>query len=283
MGLGGGQAADFRRFVDLLEPALREAASHARSLEGRVVNSPKLGEITPVKQAMTQADATTQEILLRALLAHYPDVCLAAEEDTESIARFPVDSAARVIIDPIDGTLHSYLEAKGPYATIVGLVVDDRYRAGLVGLPREGLFFAASRGDGARIGLPGRPMREVRAHADGERVLVANNTPAIVAEYLGEQGFEVIFACGGAVSVAPLIPGVRAGLRWAPGESGISIRGRVGALISREAGALVRCGADREFPDDTESPAPVLLAACSEKDIALLRDALEAGGLPADP
>ena len=46
MELGGVQGPDFRRFVDLLEPALREAASYARSMEGRVINSPKLGEIT---------------------------------------------------------------------------------------------------------------------------------------------------------------------------------------------------------------------------------------------
>jgi len=34
------------------------------------------------------------------------------------IERFPERADARVIIDPIDGTLHSYLEGLGPYAVI---------------------------------------------------------------------------------------------------------------------------------------------------------------------
>ena len=41
------------------------------------------------------------------------------------------------------------------------------------------------------------------------------------ARHLQERGFEVVFGCGGAVSVAPLIPGIRAGARYAAGEGGV--------------------------------------------------------------
>ena len=58
-----------------------------------------------------------------------------------------------------------------------------------------------------------------------------------VSEFLRDHGCEVVSSCGGAVSVAPLIPGVRAGVRWAGSETGVSIRGRIGVLIAREAGA----------------------------------------------
>jgi len=267
----------FSEFVRLLSPAMREAASLARSLEGRVQNMPKLEEHSAVKQALTEADKQTQEIILRALLDNFPRVCLAAEEDTASVARFPSCGEARVIIDPIDGTLNSYLESKGPYSVIVGLEVRGRYEAGLVAMPREGLFFEASRGGGARIEVAGRSHRNARIEAGGERIMVGHDTPESVRAHLRQRGYEITPASGGAVAVAPLVRGVRAGLRWKARELGISIRGRVGALISREAGALVRDESGASFPGDSSTRANALLVAKNEEDIALLRDALSAG------
>ena len=51
-------------FVRALAPALRQSASIARALEGRVANRPKRGEATPVKAALTIADTASQEALL---------------------------------------------------------------------------------------------------------------------------------------------------------------------------------------------------------------------------
>ncbi len=271
------KSSDIAEFARLMMPALVESAQLARSLEGRVSNNPKLDEATAVKQALTDADEATQEIILRALLEFYPDVHLAAEECTESIDLFPRESELQVIIDPIDGTLHSYLEASGPYAVIVGLVAKGQYHAGLIALPREGLYFEATRGAGARIHRPGRAAQPARLSREGNRILVAHNTPIGVTRWLQDRGCDVIPACGGAVAVAPLIPGVRAGLRWAAGPLGISIRGRVGSLVSREGGALV-CSAEQDsFPGDPDTPASTLLLGCSSDDIALLRSALRAG------
>ena len=192
------------------------------------------------------------------------------------MSRFPTEGDAAVIIDPIDGTLHSYLEGSGPYSVIVGLALQGIYRAAVVGLPREGLFFAASVNGGARMARAGGPVRSARVDAAGARVLVAHGTPAPVVECLREQGFDPVPSSGGAVSVAPLIPGVRAGLRFVPSGAGISIRGRVGALISREAGAFVRGRHGASFPEDMESQAPALLVAATESDLALLDQALDA-------
>ena len=58
---------DARQFVEVLAPALREAASIARALQGRVRNRPKPGEATPIKAALTAADTACQEVLLAAL------------------------------------------------------------------------------------------------------------------------------------------------------------------------------------------------------------------------
>jgi len=110
-------------FASAMLPAVRQAAALARRLEGRVQNVPKLHEATDVKQALTAADMTAQETLLEPLLQLYPGVALAAEEDTPTVAQFSEASESLVVIDPIDGTLRSYLEVNGPYSIILGLAV----------------------------------------------------------------------------------------------------------------------------------------------------------------
>jgi fructose-1,6-bisphosphatase/inositol monophosphatase family enzyme len=266
---------DPAHFVEMLAPALRQAASIARALEGRVQNTPKSSEETAVKQALTLADTATQEALLVPLLEHFPDVALEAEEDTETAAHFAEAGSVRVVCDPIDGTLHSYLRGEGPYAVMLGLERAGRYDAALVALPREGLFFDAVRGAGARVARAGARPRAARLQASGNRVLVSHGMSESVAAALRAAGWDPVPACGGAVAVAPLVKGVRAGIRWGTAREGISIRGRIGLLIAREAGLLVGGDDGQPFPDDVRSYAPGLLVASSEQDLAVLRAALE--------
>ena len=54
-------------FVLHLDPAVRQAAALARRLEGLVPNRPKDDEATAVKQALTAADTSAQELILRPL------------------------------------------------------------------------------------------------------------------------------------------------------------------------------------------------------------------------
>jgi fructose-1,6-bisphosphatase/inositol monophosphatase family enzyme len=270
-----------RDFASLLEPGVRRAAALARSLEGQVANLPKIHEASDTKQALTEADTRAQEILLETLYEHFPEVSLAAEEDTPSVARFAKGGPFQVVIDPIDGTLHSYLQGSGPYAVMIGLLVRDRYESGLVALPREGLLFAATRGQGALAARGSGPLRPVRPSADGNRILVSHGTPAEAIDYLEGQGYEVVPACGGAVAVAPLVRGVRAGLRVSMGAGiGISIRGRIGTLVAAEAGALLRSERDARFPLDATTRAATLRVAACEDDLALLLRALRAAGIP---
>jgi len=262
-------------FVQALAPALRQAASIARSLEGRVPNRPKAGESTAVKAALTVADTASQEALLVPLLEHFPEVKLEAEEDTPSVSRFSVSGDALVVIDPIDGTLQFYLEGGGPYAVMIGLAIRDRYEASLVALPREQLCFDAVKGRGARICAGDSAARAIMVgEATGNRILVSHNLPSSAVERLQDRGYEVAAASGGAISVAPLIPGVCAGLRLArENPEGVSVRGRIGALVSAEAGALVM-GLATPFPPEIRTPAPALLVAPNETILAHLQDAL---------
>lgn len=260
-------------FTELLLPAVRQAAAIALALEGRVANRPKAGEASDVKAALTIADSAAQEAILVPLHAHFPDVTTEAEEATPTVARFPTHGPARVVVDPIDGTLRSYLEGRGPYAVMVGLAVHGSYEAALVALPREGLVFEGVRGRGTRVAREEGPLAPAALSSDGRRVLVSHGMPEAARARLREQGFAPEPACGGAVAVAPLLPGVCGGLRWAPGS--VSTRGRVGALIAREAGAVLRDERGDAFPGDLDTPARALLVARDEATAAALARALD--------
>ncbi|MBW2229422.1 MAG: hypothetical protein JRH17_03480 [Deltaproteobacteria bacterium] len=268
-----------QEFVSVMTPAVRRAAVLVRALEGRVRNQPKLSEKTAVKQALTEADTAAQDVLLETLAERWPEVALAAEEDTPRAARFPEQGDAVVIIDPIDGTLHSYLNGSGPYAVILGLAIEGSLRAGIVAMPREGLIFAAAKGGGAFMGRAGGELRATRVEPGGARVLVSHQMPVPVVEALRERDLDVVRSCGGAIAVAPLVPGVRAGLRWTDAPRGLSVRGRVGALIALEAGALVGTDADRPLSLELDEVVATLRVASDDADLNLLAECLCVAGL----
>jgi 3'(2'), 5'-bisphosphate nucleotidase len=270
-----GKPPDPSDFVDSLAPALRRAASIARDLEGRVGNHPKPGEASPVKAALTMADTAAQEALLAPLLECFPGVALEAEEDTPAVARFPASGDGLVVIDPIDGTLRFYLEALGPYAVMMGLAVGGAYQAALLALPRERIFLDGVRGRRARFARGEAVPVTARAEPRGHRVLISHDLPGAAVEVLLAAGFRVSPASGGAISVAPLLPGIAAGLRFVR-DGSVSVRGRIGALIAAEAGALVRVEDGSPFPDDIRAPARALLLAASEDDLGVLCDAAAA-------
>jgi fructose-1,6-bisphosphatase/inositol monophosphatase family enzyme len=256
---------DPQEFVAAMKPALFEAAQIARRLQDRVVNHPKFGEASDVKAALTEADTAAQEALLRALHARFARVRLEAEEDTPTVQRFGTSGDETVVIDPIDGTLRFYLEQTGPYAIMVGLAFQDRYVAALIALPRENQVFDAVQGSGARAGI-GTSTQPIRVkEPTGNRVFVSHNLPEPIARQLRDRGYEVCPASGGAISVAPLVPGVCGGVRIVSNSpAGVSIRGRIGVLIAREAGSHVRAR-DAEFPETLRDPASTLIVGANPK------------------
>jgi len=267
-------AAGPEAFVEDLWPALRQAARIARSLEGRAANRPKEGEDTDVKAALTAADTVAQETLLRALLGRFGDARLEAEEDTENVARFTGEADAVIVIDPIDGTLRSYLHEAGPYAVMAGLATGGRFRAAVLALPREGVFVRACEGGGAFLARGEGEPRRVHARADGPAVMVSYDLPDPVAKRLRERGFRLVEGCGGAVAVAPLLPGFSGGVR-VPMPPPLSSRGCIGLLASLEADARVAT-VDGPVAADLGADLPHVAVASDEDVLADLLWALEA-------
>ena len=270
-------ALEARRFVRLLDPAMAQAAAIASALEGRVPNVGKPGAASEVKAALTIADTAAQEALLVPIAASFGNACLEAEEDTQGVGLFRgSDPRLRIVIDPIDGTLHFYLGALGPYAVMAGLARDGYYEAALVALPREGWLFEAVRGEGAlRRRLPGGVAEAATRGESGDGVLLSDGVPEPVALRLQASGFSVQRACGGAVAVAPLLPGMCGSVRVAKPTT-ISTRGRIGLLIAAEAGAVIETGTGEPFPASIDTAADSLVVA-SDADVArALRRALAA-------
>jgi fructose-1,6-bisphosphatase/inositol monophosphatase family enzyme len=173
--------------------------------------------------------------------------------------------------------LHFYLEQGGPYAIIVGLAIGNKYDAALVALPREQFAFEGVRGGGARMIDADGGRQPAVLQDTARRVLVSHGLDPAAVAVLQERGYEVQRACGGAISVAPIIPGVCAGLRIATNDPpNVSIRGRVGVLIAREAGAIAVREDGLEFPDDIEEPARAMLVAGNRNHIAALEAAVGA-------
>lgn len=275
------------RFVETLLPAFEQAAAIAAALQGHVSNHPKTSEASEVKAALTIADTAAQEAILVPLIDGFSDCRLEAEEDTPSVDRFrETDPRQRIVIDPVDGTLRFYLGGGGPYAMMAGWAVDAVYRAALVALPTENVLFAAAAGSGTRaaaLPIPDGALTSravaVTSDANARGILVSDTTPSEIQEALRAGGFEPRLASGGAISVAPLLPGVAAGLRFANNTSaqGISTRGRVGVLISREAGAELSTVEGDAFPDSIDAPASSLLVARDHAVAQAVREAIRSG------
>ncbi len=261
-------------FVQKMQPAVQQAAKLARRLEGCVTNRPKAEEATAIKAALTSSDIAAQEVILSALAEHFPGVALAAEEQTPRVATFPTHGDSLVVIDPIDGTLNSYLNCEGPYAVMVGLVNYGVYDAALLALPREGIFLDAYRGGGARIAYGDGAARPVQAQRTGSDVLVSYDLPTSIGVALASRGYTLRYGCGGAIAVAPLLPGVVAGVRVPVTAPEISIRGKIGALIAHEAGMFVRREKGEPFLLELAAKAHALLVAADEKTLGDLEYAL---------
>lgn len=195
------------------------------------------------------------------------------------MASFPKRGDELVVVDPIDGTLQFYLGGAGPYACLVGLARGGRFAAGLVALPREGLFFDAVRGGGARTSKAGGEPRKSRLAAEGRRILVSHAVPEALQKALAESGSEVVSASGGAVAVAPMARGARVGVRHQPGDLGISHRGRIAAFVAREAGCTLLGRDGQTFPDDLDTPAPWLISARNLAEARRVLDLLDALGI----
>jgi 3'(2'), 5'-bisphosphate nucleotidase len=97
----------------------------------------------------TEADRTSQEIILQHLHAHFPPDALCAEERTPTLAAG--GPGPRVwVVDPIDGT-RGFAKKNGEFSVMVGLIADGRPQVGVVFEPVLDRYTYAIEGTGCWV------------------------------------------------------------------------------------------------------------------------------------
>lgn len=262
-----------REFVERMTLPVQQAMAAVRWLEGRVRNRPKSDESTPEKAALTDGDCVSQEILLVALRAHFPDVSVMVEEDTPTAEAFASNSAAEtVVIDPIDGTAR-YLRGDGPYAILVGLEREGVVEASLVALPQFGVIARAVRGGGTEISVADGKFARAEVRRRGTQLLVSHGLRQDVRARANAALLKPIVAAGGAIGIAPLVDGCCGGLRIAADAIGVSRRAWISALPTLEAGGCVEA-LEGPLPARFEPGVAGVLVASSAREVAQLRELL---------
>jgi fructose-1,6-bisphosphatase/inositol monophosphatase family enzyme len=237
-----------KEFVQAMTLPVRQAMAAVRWLEGRVSNTPKPGQATSAKAALTDADCVSQEILLTALWDRFPGVAVDAEEDTPTVERFAANDSPQIVrVDPVDGTVR-FLRRDGLYAIIVGLELEDRVDAALIAVPQEDVLLRVVRGGGVEMSEGGAPFAPARLDPAGKRLLISHGVPDPVEERLRAMGLTLTLAAGGAIGVAPLLPGTLGALRISGQPEGLSRRAWIAALPVLEAGGAVEA-LDGPFPE----------------------------------
>jgi 3'(2'), 5'-bisphosphate nucleotidase len=132
---------------------------YATELEAALEAAAKAGDYlraayearTPIPDApasiSTEADRTSQELILSHLAAAFPDDSLCAEEETETLRAARRDGSRVWVVDPIDGT-RGFVMKNGEFSVMIGLVANGRVVVGVVSEPARSRITYAQFGHG---------------------------------------------------------------------------------------------------------------------------------------
>src|ERR1043166_5513829 len=95
----------------------------------------------------TEADRRSQEIILQAIRAVFPDDALCAEETTATLQAAAQTGARVWIVDPIDGT-RGFARKNGEFSVMIGFVENGAIGVGVVYQPAVGRLTYAVKGGG---------------------------------------------------------------------------------------------------------------------------------------
>ena len=129
-----------------LKPLLAVAIDAAIEA-GRDILEVYAGEITVDQKRdlspVTLADGRAEKIILRHLIAATPEIPIISEEQAEAQG-LPAAAAERFwLVDPLDGT-KEFIKRNGEFTVNIALVERGRPILGVVGIPVQGLIYAAA-------------------------------------------------------------------------------------------------------------------------------------------
>ena len=165
--LAGHRFASELRFADAIASrAGLILTSHYERLE-RI-------DLKTTKDVVTEVDHLSEELIIRAIRATYPDDAIMAEETGEHRAvagEAPTSGRGRVwIIDPVDGTIN-YANGIPFFCVAIGLVVDSVPSVGIIHDPMRGETYGATV-DGPAWLRNGRESGGIAIHASTKESIV---------------------------------------------------------------------------------------------------------------
>ncbi|MDJ0782473.1 MAG: inositol monophosphatase family protein [Desulfosarcinaceae bacterium] len=225
-----------------------QGAVELRNHFGKLDTVTKKGRIDLV----TQADLASEAKIIAVIRSHYPDHDVLAEESGASGGGNSAANLVRWVIDPLDGTTN-YAHGLPIFAISIAVEVDTEALVGVVLNPNGGELFSAIKAHGAL--LNDRPIRVSRTDAVSESLLITgfpyewgDQRTAIIERFsrcvdsargirrLGAAALDLCYVAAG-----------RADAYW---EAGLKPwDSAAGALIAREAGAMVTDFSGREYTD----------------------------------
>jgi 3'(2'), 5'-bisphosphate nucleotidase len=133
---------DYAKELDVAVEAAAKAGAYLRGA---------YEAFTPIPNApasiSTEADRTSQELILSHLAAAFPDDAFAAEETAAAPAPAHREGTRLWVVDPIDGT-RGFAMKNGEFSVMIGLVVRGRVVVGVVSEPAFGRVTYARFGHG---------------------------------------------------------------------------------------------------------------------------------------
>jgi 3'(2'), 5'-bisphosphate nucleotidase len=146
---------DLRTELDLAVRLAREAGAIIRDLRTRGITVDRKAGDEPV----TQADRDANALIVAALVARFPGDGILSEEAPDDGSRLV---RQRVwMIDPLDGT-KDFIRGENGFATMIGLLVDERPALGVVYQPILDRLYFATQGEGAFVEDQGGPAEPIR-------------------------------------------------------------------------------------------------------------------------
>jgi fructose-1,6-bisphosphatase/inositol monophosphatase family enzyme len=138
--------------IRYLLPFVATAGSYSSYIQGRVGKHAAKDGATAFHQALSDADLTIQSYLEVVLLARFPELSFFSEEQDQSLNAkyFAPDGNLEVLLDPIDGT-RSYIDNRPHYQIIVAIHDRSELVGALAYMPRQGVCYIATKGEGAYV------------------------------------------------------------------------------------------------------------------------------------
>jgi 3'(2'), 5'-bisphosphate nucleotidase len=128
--------SDRRLLEAMIEAALEAGRAANRIYQGAFAVATKADD-SPV----TAADQVAEDIILRHLATHAPDIAVVAEEQCAA-GHVPVVAEEFFLVDPLDGT-KEFVRKRGEFTVNIALIRDAAPALGVVYAPATGQLFAA--------------------------------------------------------------------------------------------------------------------------------------------